>query len=77
MIDFFNAVSQYAFLQKALVASLLASFAFGVTGTFVVIKRISIMSGGIAHAVLGGLGIAYYLGYPPLLGALFLRFYRR
>jgi zinc transport system permease protein len=34
-----------------------------------VVKRITFISGGIAHAVLGGMGVAYYLGVDPLRGA--------
>jgi zinc transport system permease protein len=42
----------------------------GVIGTFVVVKRIAFLAGGIAHSVLGGMGIALYLGLDPLGGAL-------
>ena len=48
----------------------LASLACGITGTLVVIKRLSYMAGGIAHAVLGGLGIAYFFDIHPYIGAL-------
>jgi len=40
------------------------------SGSFVVIKRMTYVSGGIAHAVFGGVGIASFLGINPLLGAL-------
>lgn len=59
----------YGFMQKALAASLLASVACGVIGTFVVVKRIVSMSGGISHAAYGGVGLGYMLGVPPLAGA--------
>jgi len=36
----------------------------------VVVKRVTFISGGISHAVLGGIGIAYFLGANPLIGAL-------
>jgi zinc transport system permease protein len=36
----------------------------------VVVKRIGFLAGGIAHTVLGGMGVAYYLGKSPLVGAL-------
>jgi zinc transport system permease protein len=39
-------------------------------GTFVVVKRIGYLAGGIAHSVLGGMGIAYFLGKNPIVGAL-------
>lgn len=70
MTDIFNTILEHSFLQRALLAGLLASFACGVTGSYVVIKRMSFISGGIAHAVLGGMGIAYFLGGNPLLGAI-------
>ncbi|MCP4409536.1 MAG: metal ABC transporter permease [Gammaproteobacteria bacterium] len=70
MADFFKALAEHAFLQNALLAGLLASVSCGVMGTYVVVRRISFLAGGIAHSVLGGMGIAYFLGKSPLLGAL-------
>jgi zinc transport system permease protein len=58
------------FVRHALAAAVLSSIACGMTGTFVVVKRLSYLGGGIAHAVLGGLGIAVFLGISPVLGAL-------
>jgi len=69
MAEFLVALTNYSFLQHALLAGLLASIAAGVVGTFVVVKRISLISGGIAHSILGGMGIAYYLGLSPTKGA--------
>lgn len=60
---------QYEFMQHALLAGLLSSVACGVVGTYVVIKRIVLISGGVSHASLGGIGLALYLGVTPLLGA--------
>jgi zinc transport system permease protein len=57
-------------LQYAVICALLASIACGVIGTYVVVKRISFISGGIAHAVLGGMGLAYFFGANPLHGAI-------
>ncbi|AFL75137.1 metal ABC transporter permease [Thiocystis violascens] len=70
MSQFLSALSEHAFLQTALLAGLLASIGCGVIGTFVVVKRIAFMAGGIAHSVLGGMGAALYYGFDPLLGAL-------
>lgn len=70
MTDFIQALGQHAFLQTALLAGLLASIGCGVIGTFVVVKRIAFMAGGIAHSVLGGMGAALYFGFDPLIGAL-------
>lgn len=68
-MNFLEAFWAHGFIQRAVVMGLLASLACGIIGTYVVVKRIVFISGGIAHAVLGGMGIAYYLGYHPLLGA--------
>lgn len=68
--DFFTALGQHGFLQTALIAGLLASLGCGVIGTFVVVKRITFLAGGIAHSVLGGMGAALYFGADPLGGAL-------
>jgi zinc transport system permease protein len=70
MDGFFAALSQHGFLQAAVVAALLASVGCGVMGTYVVVKRIAFIAGGIAHSVLGGMGAAVYFGFDPLLGAL-------
>jgi zinc transport system permease protein len=57
------------FFQRVLLAGLLASVACGVLGTYVVSKGISTLSGGLAHAAFGGVGLGYLLGFPPMLGA--------
>lgn len=61
----------------ALIACIGASFASGVIGSFVVVKRIVSLSGSISHSVLGGLGCAlffrrvYHLDWlMPIYGAL-------
>ena len=69
-MEFFTALSQYGFLQTAVIAALLSSIGCGVVGTYVVVKRIAYIAGGIAHSVLGGMGAAVYFGFDPLLGAL-------
>lgn len=59
----------YTFMRNAIYAGILASVIFGIIGTFVVVKRIVFISGGIAHASFGGVGLSFYLGWNPLLGA--------
>ena len=39
-------------------------------GPYVVVRRIGYVAGGIAHSVLGGMGLAYFLGGSPIWGAL-------
>ncbi len=70
MTGFFEALLQYGFLQKALVGGLLASIGCGIMGSYVVVKRIGFLAGGISHAVLGGMGAALFYGFSPLGGAL-------
>ena len=61
MSDFINALVNEPFLQVALFGGLMVSVACGVVGSYVVVRRISYIAGGIAHCVLGGIGAAYYL----------------
>ena len=61
---------QFEFIRNALIAGLLASVLCGVMGTLVVVNRISFLSGGIAHAAYGGIGLAFYFGWPILAGTI-------
>ncbi|MCQ2108801.1 MAG: metal ABC transporter permease [Fibrobacter sp.] len=58
------------FMQNALVAAVLVAIACGVMGTFVVVNRLTSLSGGVAHASFGGVGLAAFLGFSPMLGSL-------
>ena len=69
-MEIFNAIVSQSFLQYALLAGVLASIGCGVMGTYVVVKRINFLAGGIAHSVLAGMGIAYYFGHSPIVGAI-------
>jgi len=69
MIDFLREVLSYEFMRNALLAGVIVSAACGVVGTLVVLNRIVFISGGIAHAAYGGVGIAYFLGLNPVWGA--------
>jgi len=64
-------VLQYQFMQNALLAGLLAAVACGIVGVYVVVKKVVFISGGIAHASFGGIGLGYLLGINPVLGAMF------
>lgn len=59
----------YGFFQRALLASVFASLSCGIIGTYIVSRRIVFISGGITHASFGGIGLAFLLGFNPLLGA--------
>jgi zinc transport system permease protein len=62
---------QYDFMQHALIAGLLAAIACGIVGVYVVVKRMVSISGGIAHASFGGIGLGYLIGISPVQGAMF------
>lgn len=69
-MDFIGEIFQYKFLTHAALACLLCGVACGMIGTYVVCRRLVFLSGGITHASFGGIGMAYYFGANPLLGAL-------
>ncbi len=56
-------------MQHAFIACILSSIGCGTIGTYVVVKRIGFLAGGIAHTVLAGMGIAYFMEGSPLVGA--------
>ena len=60
----------FEFMRNALLAGLLMSVVCGVIGTFVVVNRIVFISGGIAHAAYGGIGLAFFFGFSYLWGVL-------
>ncbi len=69
-MNFIAEIFQYQFLAHAALACLLCGIACGIIGTYVVCRRLVFLSGGITHASFGGIGMAYYFGANPLLGAL-------
>ncbi|MEL7637708.1 MAG: metal ABC transporter permease [Anaerolineaceae bacterium] len=70
MIEQLSTIFSYEFMRNALIASFWISLATGIIGTLVVLNRIVSLSGGIAHAAYGGVGISYFLGQDPMIGAL-------
>ncbi len=65
-----QAIIKYSFMQNALVAALLASIVTGIIGTIAIEKKLISMSGGIAHASFGGIGLGYLAGFEPIWGGL-------
>ena len=64
------------FLRDALLVGIFSSAAFGVVGSFIVVRKISYMAGAISHSVLAGIGFAlfcrYWFGwlwFDPMMGA--------
>lgn len=68
-MQFFDLLS-YSFFQNALLGSLFASIACGIIGSYIVIRRLVFISGGITHASLGGIGMGFYFGWNPIFSAM-------
>lgn len=60
----------YGFVQNALIAALLSGISCGLIGSYIVTRRLVFLSGGITHSSFGGIGIAYWAGIEPTVGAL-------
>jgi len=61
---------QYEFVRNATWAAVLSSVGCGIIGVYIVIKRLVSLSGGIAHAAFGGIGLGYFLGINPIITAI-------
>jgi zinc transport system permease protein len=59
----------FEFMRNALLAGVVAAVICGVIGTLIVVNRLVFLSGGIAHSAYGGVGLAFFLGWPYMIGA--------
>lgn len=59
----------YEFFRSALLAGFFSSVVCGIIGSYVVVKHMISVAGGISHAAFGGIGLGYLLGIDPLAGA--------
>lgn len=66
MIDAFEP----AFMQRALVAGLLAVVATSLVGTWVVLRGLAFLGDALAHGVIPGIALAVLWGFSPIIGAL-------
>lgn len=64
-----GSIFQYEFVIKGLLGALFASITAGLAGTYIVSRRMVFLSGGITHASFGGIGIGYFAGINPVIGA--------
>ena len=62
-------ILSYDFMQNAIIAGILVSFASGIIGSLIVVNRMVFLAGGIAHASYGGIGLAVYFSLPIFLTA--------
>lgn len=69
LIEFFNALGKYDFLQSALLTAIMVGIMSGIIGSFIILRGMSLMGDAITHAVLPGVAVAYMLGINILIGA--------
>lgn len=62
-------IFEHSYLVKSILAALLGSITAGIAGTYIVSRRMVFLSGGITHASFGGIGLGYFLGMNPVVGA--------
>ncbi len=60
----------YTFMQRALLASVIIGVVCAVIGTYVVLRGLSFIGAGIAHASFGGVALGFLLGVNPFLSAI-------
>jgi ABC-type Mn2+/Zn2+ transport system permease subunit len=61
----------YHFMQRALIAGTLIGAVCAIIGTYVVLKGLSFIGAGIAHASFGGVALGFFLKLNPILTAVF------
>lgn len=60
---------EYDFMQRAFIAGIMIAILASISGTFVVLKRYSLMSETLAHSALVGIAVGLVAGYNPLWSA--------
>lgn len=69
-MQFLEDLIAYDFLSNAVIAAIFAGISCGIIGTYLVVRRMVFLGAGITHASFGGIGVAYYAGINPILGAM-------
>lgn len=65
-------ILQYPFMQRAIIAGVILAGVLSILGVYVLLKRMSFFSDGIAHASLAGIAIGIIFSWYPLATALVL-----
>ena len=60
---------EYAFMQRALIGGLLVSIIAPFMGTFIVVRRMSLIGDSLSHVALSGIVLAALFGVEPIYGA--------
>jgi len=68
-MDFLVEAFEPAFMQRALVGSLIAVVATSLVGTWVVLRGLAFLGDALAHGVIPGIALAVLWGFSPIIGA--------
>ncbi len=68
-MDFLFDAFEPAFMQRALIGSLIAVVATSLVGTWVVLRGLAFLGDALAHGVIPGIALAVLWGFSPLIGA--------
>jgi zinc transport system permease protein len=63
-------IFQYGFMQRAMISGFMIAIICSVIGTFIVLKRLSMIGDGLAHIALGGIALGLFFNIYPLFAAL-------
>lgn len=66
MMEYFN----YEFFRNAVISILIIGMAGAMIGTYIIMRRMVALTGGLTHACFGGLGLGYFLGVNPVITAM-------
>lgn len=69
-MDLITEAFEPAFMQRALVGSLVAVLATSLVGAWVVLRGLAFLGDALAHGVIPGIALAVLWGFSPILGAL-------
>ncbi len=65
--NFFEALMEFSFLQRALITSILVGVICGLVGVFIILRQLVFMGAGIAHASFAGGALGILIGVNPFL----------
>ncbi|HBC4666631.1 TPA: metal ABC transporter permease [Staphylococcus aureus] len=70
MLEFFEHLFTYQFLNRALITSIIVGIVCGTVGSLIVLRGLSLMGDAMSHAVLPGVALSFLFGIPMFVGAL-------
>ncbi|MDP5272550.1 metal ABC transporter permease [Chengkuizengella axinellae] len=69
IINYFNYVMEYEYMQRAFLTSVIVGIICGAIGCFIILRGMALMGDAISHAVLPGVALSYVLGINFFFGA--------